>query len=106
MTSRVRPTLDAGGGVRALNLLRHLPHFARLYWRLCRDPRVPVWPKLLLVVGILYVLSPVDAIADFLPVIGQLDDLVVLVIVARLFMYLCPPAVVREHVARIDDESR
>jgi uncharacterized membrane protein YkvA (DUF1232 family) len=101
-----RPPFRAAGGLGALELIRHLPHFARLYWRLLRDARVPIWPKLVLLGGFLYVLSPIDVMPDVLPVIGQIDDLVVLLVVCRLFMYLCPPAVVREHVARIDDESR
>ena len=83
-------------------MLRHLPQFVRLYWRLICDPRVSIWPKALLVVGVLYLLSPIDIIPDALPVIGEVDDLVVLIVVCRLFMYLCPPEVVREHVHRID----
>lgn len=87
-------------------MLRHLPHFARLYWRLLRDPRVSIWPKGLLVVGVLYVLSPIDLIPDFVPVIGEVDDLIVLIVLCRLFVYLCPPEVVLDHVRRIDAEGR
>lgn len=106
MSPRARPTLHAARGLRALELLRHLPNFVRLYWRLWRDARVPIWPKLVLVCGILYVLSPIDLIPDVLAGVGQIDDLVVVIVACRLFVYLCPPAVVREHVARIGDESR
>jgi uncharacterized membrane protein YkvA (DUF1232 family) len=101
-----RPPLLSAYGLRALEVLRHLPQFARLYWRLLRDARVSVWPKALLVVGILYVLSPIDLIPDVLPGIGQVDDVVLLIVFCRLFVYLCPPEVVREHVGRIADESR
>jgi uncharacterized membrane protein YkvA (DUF1232 family) len=92
--------------MRGLGLLRHLPHFVRLYWRLLRDPRVPIWPKALLFAALLYVVSPVDLVPDVLPVIGEVDDLVVLIVVCRLFVYLCPPEVVREHVRWIDTEGR
>jgi uncharacterized membrane protein YkvA (DUF1232 family) len=87
-------------------LLRHLPQFARLYWRLLLDARVSIWPKALLGAGVVYVLSPLDLIPDVVPVIGEVDDLVVLILLCRLFVYLCPPDVVREHVRRIDAEGR
>ena len=87
-------------------MLRHLPQFARLYWRLLLDVRVSIWPKALLGAGAVYVLSPLDLIPDVVPVIGEVDDLVVLVLLCRLFVYLCPPEVVREHVRRIDAEGR
>jgi uncharacterized membrane protein YkvA (DUF1232 family) len=92
-------------GMRGLRFLSNLPNFVRLYWRLFRDIRVSVWPKALLLLGFLYVLSPVDLIPDVIPFIGEVDDLVLLIIACRLFMYLCPPAVVREHVRRIDAGS-
>jgi uncharacterized membrane protein YkvA (DUF1232 family) len=93
-------------GVRGLGVIRHLPDFTRLYWRLFRDPRVSVWPKALLVAGMAYVLSPIDLVPDALPVIGQVDDVVLLIALCRLFVYLCPEEVVREHVRRIDTESQ
>ena len=93
-------------GMRGLNLLRHLPQFVRLYWRLLRDRRVSVWPKALLGIAIAYVLLPFDLIPDFLPVVGQVDDVIVFIGVCRLFIYLCPPAVVREHVLQLGAESR
>jgi uncharacterized membrane protein YkvA (DUF1232 family) len=89
-------------GLRGLRFLRHLPNFVRLYWRLLRDRRVSLWPKALLVLGLLYVVSPIDFIPDFIPLIGELDDLVVIIATCRLFMYMCPRAVVQEHVRRID----
>ena len=89
-------------GMRGLRFLRQLPHFVQLYWRLLRDGRVSVWPKALLLLSFLYVVSPVDIIPDVIPFVGEIDDLVVLIVACRLFMYLCPPDVVREHVRRID----
>ena len=79
-------------------MLVHLPNFARLYWRLFRDWRVPILPKALLVLTLVYVVSPLDVIPDFIPVIGEMDDVVVVLSGLWLFIRLCPPEVVRETV--------
>jgi uncharacterized membrane protein YkvA (DUF1232 family) len=86
---------------RFLQLVRHLPNFARLYWRLFRDRRVSVLPKALLVLTLVYAVSPFDIIPDFVPVIGELDDLVVVLGGLWLFVRLCPPEVVRATVSDI-----
>lgn len=44
------------------------------------DGRVSVWLKVFLVLAVLYILSPLDLIPDFIPVFGQVDDLVVLIL--------------------------
>lgn len=78
--------------------LLHLPNFLRLFWRLLKDPRVGLAPKLLLLVMVVYVLMPVDFLPDFLVPLGQLDDLLVIFLGLRGFVRLCPKEVVREHV--------
>jgi uncharacterized membrane protein YkvA (DUF1232 family) len=87
-----------------LRVVRHLPDFIKLYWRLFRDPRVFVLAKVLLVVGLVYVISPVDLLFDVLPILGWLDDAAVLVLTVGGFIRLCPPLVVQEHVQLIDEE--
>ena len=107
MTLRAgRPSLLSAFSVRGLQLLRHLPTFVRLYWRLLCDRRVSIWPKALLVVGALYVISPLDLIPDFIIGLGEIDDLVVFIVLCKLFIHLCPPEIVREHVQRLGDENR
>ncbi|HZQ05240.1 MAG TPA: DUF1232 domain-containing protein [Anaerolineae bacterium] len=71
---------------------------AQLVWRLMLDSRVPLFPKLILGLIILYVVSPLDVIPEavFL-LVGTLDDLAVLFLGTRLFIHLCPPDVVMEH---------
>lgn len=77
----------------------------RLGWRLLRDPRVPAWPKLLApVVTVLYVLSPVDVIPDFIPVLGELDDLGVIALALAVVAMLArwsPAEIVRQHLAAL-----
>jgi uncharacterized membrane protein YkvA (DUF1232 family) len=70
----------------------------RLAWRLLRDHRVSPFIKLLIPgLALVYVLFPIDVAPDLLPLLGQLDDLAILILAARLLIELSPPAVVAEH---------
>lgn len=77
----------------------------RLVWRLVLDPRVPIFPKLILLGAAIYVISPVDLIPDLILGLGQLDDLGVALLAVGVFLQLCPPAVVDEHRRAIAGES-
>jgi uncharacterized membrane protein YkvA (DUF1232 family) len=61
-----------------------------------RDPRVPWFAKLVLAIVVGYALSPIDLIPDFIPVLGYLDDLLILPLGIALAIKLMPPAVWRE----------
>jgi uncharacterized membrane protein YkvA (DUF1232 family) len=65
------------------DLAAFLPTCASAIWRLRRDPRVPRRAKVALVFAGLCVLSPIDLIPEFLPVIGPLDDIVVVALALR-----------------------
>jgi uncharacterized membrane protein YkvA (DUF1232 family) len=83
-------------------LLPQLPKVGRLCWRLWGDPRVPKSLKAMVVAALLYVLSPIDLVPGFLlPVLGQLDDVTVLMLAAYLFIRWSPPEVVAEHTAAL-----
>ena len=86
---------------RLAQVLRHIPSFARLYWRLFRDRRVSILAKAFLVLTLLYVFSPFDVVPDFIPVLGEMDDVAVLIGGLWSFVRLCPPEVVREKVLEI-----
>ena len=62
----------------------------------CRDPRVPWYAKALAVCLVAYVLSPLDLIPDFIPVLGYLDDLVLLPLGILLVVRMIPPHVLAE----------
>jgi uncharacterized membrane protein YkvA (DUF1232 family) len=64
-----------------------------------RDPRVPRHAKWLAVVVAGYALSPIDLIPDFIPVIGYLDDLVIVPLGILLVVRMIPPDVMAEHRA-------
>jgi uncharacterized membrane protein YkvA (DUF1232 family) len=58
-----------------------VPDCAVLFKRLLRDERVPRRAKAVLALVIPYLLSPIDLIPDFIPVLGQLDDALIVVAV-------------------------
>jgi len=86
--------------VRLARLIWTLPGYARIVWGLLRDPRTPLPLKGLLLAGLTYVVVPLDVIPDAIPILGQADDLTVLLLVLDLFIANAPPEVRAEHVAR------
>ncbi len=85
---------------RNLNFFRQLIEQLRLSWALFTDSRVPVLTKLIPLVAIAYVISPIDLIPDVIPVLGQLDDLGVLMTALTMFNNMAPADVVAEHMTR------
>jgi uncharacterized membrane protein YkvA (DUF1232 family) len=75
---------------------------SRLVWRLWRDARVPSWVKVIPLAGLVYLISPIDLIPDLmLPGLGQLDDVAILLLAAKMFIDLSPEGVVREHLEEL-----
>jgi len=62
----------------------------------CRDPRVPWRAKIVASLVVAYALSPIDLIPDFIPVLGYLDDLILLPLGLLLALKMMPPEVLRE----------
>lgn len=88
---------------RAAELLLTLPDFVALIFRLMKDPRVPARAKVKLGLFAAYLASPVDLVPDFIPVVGQLDDLVGAVIVIRDLLSVTPKEVVLAHWSGDED---
>jgi uncharacterized membrane protein YkvA (DUF1232 family) len=65
-------------------------------WLAARDPRVPWYAKLMAGAVAAYALSPIDLIPDFVPVLGYLDDLVIVPLGILLAVSLVPPSVMQE----------
>ena len=82
-------------------MLRAFIDQLRLTWALFRDPRVPIWAKAIPIIGIIYVLSPLDFIPDVIIGIGQLDDLAIVIGGMRLFAAVVPQDIVEQHRAEI-----
>ena len=86
--------------LRMARIVVKLPTYARIVWGLVRDPRTPIGLKAMLAAALAYVVMPVDMIPDVIPILGQADDLTVLLLVLDLFIQNAPPEVRAEHSAR------
>jgi uncharacterized membrane protein YkvA (DUF1232 family) len=74
-----------------------LPNLVRLFKGLIRDPRVPRRCKVMLAFAALWVLSPIDLVPEFLPVIGPLDDAIMAAVVLRYVSRRTDPDIMAEH---------
>jgi uncharacterized membrane protein YkvA (DUF1232 family) len=68
---------------------------ARQLWAALRHPAAPGWLKLGAAMIVLYVLSPVDLLPDFLPGIGVVDDIVLVPLAIRWLLKRLPPELAR-----------
>ncbi|NNC74950.1 MAG: DUF1232 domain-containing protein [Acidimicrobiia bacterium] len=73
------------------------PNLAKLLFRLMRDTRVPARPKITAGLAAAYVASPIDAIPDFIPFIGQVDDVLLAAFAVHRLIQSVDPDVVAEH---------
>jgi uncharacterized membrane protein YkvA (DUF1232 family) len=89
----------AGPTLRVKNWARALRRDAHAIRLASRDPRVPWTVKVLAVAVAGYALSPIDLIPDFIPVVGYLDDLIIVPLGIWLVIALIPEDVMREYRA-------
>lgn len=90
----------ADPGAREREQLGWLREFLRqfeLAWQLLWDARVPFSTKLVPLLTAFYFLSPIDIVPDAFLGLGQVDDLVVILIGLRMFISLCPPEIVSQY---------
>ena len=87
-------------------LLRTLLSDIRLAVRLVREPVVPLYFKALPLAAVLYVISPLDVLPDVIPIIGQLDDLGIVIIALEIFLRLCPAAAATFHREAISQRRK
>lgn len=82
---------------RARGLARHAPDCIILCRRLVDDPRVPARHKLLLRALAGYLALPLDAIPDFIPIIGRLDDALIVALAMRTPLRSADAELIRQH---------
>ena len=78
---------------------RALKRDVHAVWLAARDPRVPWYVKALAALVAAYALSPIDLIPDFIPVLGYLDDLIIVPAGVWLVVSMIPPTIMAEHRA-------
>jgi uncharacterized membrane protein YkvA (DUF1232 family) len=81
----------------AAAVARFVPDCTVLVRRLLGDPRVPRHSRMVLAALLAYLVFPIDLVPDFIPVAGQLDDAVLLVLVLRQLLRAAGPEVVCDH---------
>lgn len=74
----------------------------RLAWRVMWDPRVPLQIRSIPFLAILYVVSPIDLIPGFIPILGQADDIAIVIFSISTLLRLAPQGVVDEHRASME----
>jgi uncharacterized membrane protein YkvA (DUF1232 family) len=87
----------AGRRVAAKTLATLIPNLVALFKGLLTDARVPTGSKVLLGCAIVWLVSPIDLVPEFVPVLGPLDDAVVAALVLRHLARVAGPDVVRDH---------
>ncbi len=89
-----------------MKTLLMLPKFFRLIFRLLFDRRVPFFPKLLFASTMIYALSPLDFLPEFLfPLLGFTDDVLLIILSAKHLFKSCPAVVLQEHVAELEKKQ-
>ncbi len=74
-----------------------LPRYVRLLGGLLVDRRVSIWDKLLVAGAIAYIVSPIDLIPDFIPFLGEVDDVYLLILALQRLMANAGRRVLLEH---------
>lgn len=78
-------------------------HRLRLAWRLARSRLVPLRARLPLLALLLYLAMPLDIVPDFIPVLGQLDDVLIAGIAVWWFLRTCPPERAMAEIERLEE---
>ncbi|HZD18718.1 MAG TPA: DUF1232 domain-containing protein [Actinomycetota bacterium] len=87
----------AGRRTVARELATLLPNLLALFHGLLRDPRVPRGSKVLLLLGIAWIASPIDLVPEFIPVLGPMDDAVVAALILRRVLKSAGEHVLADH---------
>src|SRR5687767_13143592 len=93
----VEGTPRTGAKRTVMGYVADLPRFLRLLWGLIADSRVAVLDKLLVAGAIAYIVMPLDLIPDFIPFLGEVDDVYLLLLALRRLMQNAGRSVMLAH---------
>ncbi len=79
----------------------NLRKYIRVYQALYKDPRTPRLAKVFLWMAIGYFFLPFDLIPDFIPVLGQLDDAIIIPALIFIALKLIPKSLYQEHYQKV-----
>jgi uncharacterized membrane protein YkvA (DUF1232 family) len=95
------------------NVLQRIQDWAKalkrqvmVLWFSCRHPQTPLLPKVLAIVVVAYALSPIDLIPDFIPILGYLDDVILVPLGVWLLIRLMPAGVLEECRKQAAEQER
>jgi uncharacterized membrane protein YkvA (DUF1232 family) len=75
-------------------ILKDFQRELKIYQFVLRDARTPKWSKWLLAIAIGYAVSPIDLIPDFIPILGHLDDIIIVPVLVWLAIRMIPKKVI------------
>ena len=81
--------------------IREIVQQVKLAYSLMLDRRVHPVTKIIPLAALAYLFMPVDVVPDVMPLVGQLDDLAIVMLGLRFFFEFSPPEVVHEHLKRL-----
>ncbi len=96
----------APGPARRASLLHKLRVEAHAVWLAARDPRTPWAARIVGLLVAAYALSPIDLVPDFVPLLGLIDDALIVPAGLWLFRRLIPPELLAEHRRAAEAASR
>ena len=104
----IRPTRGKGGPLRGnvcigllLSLVALIGRELRVYMLVTKDDRTPRASKILLWVAVGYAISPIGLVPDFIPIVGYIDDVIIVPILVFIAVRRLPKGVVTECRARV-----
>jgi len=84
-------------------ILKKFQREIKVYQLVLKDPRTPKWSKRLLAIAIGYAISPIDIIPDFIPVLGYLDDLIIIPCLVWVAVRMIPKKIIEDCRSQIKD---
>lgn len=97
MNNSTTPTPDQTTNVFDPDFWRNFWEELKLAYAVIRDPRTPIYLKLAPLLVLFYIFSPADLIPGIIPILGQLDDVAVLVLAVKFFLRFAPEEVVNDY---------
>ncbi len=86
-------------------IVRHLKREILTLYFVCQDTRLPLLPKIIIGITVAYALSPIDLIPDFIPLLGYLDDLIILPLLISLSVKLVPEQILADSREKAENHN-